>query len=345
MGKTGTTQTSQQSQTNMGPWDKQQPYLTKLFSEAEGLYNKGPLQYYPDSTVAGLTPAQNSGYQSSLQQSNALQPAVGAQTQGLTDTLNGKYLDPSSNPYLAKTYGQAADAVTRQYQTATAPGTAAAFSAAGRYGSGARNQQIDQNNRQLGTTLDNLATNIYGGNYQQERQNQLNTMGNFGNIAQGSYVPSQMTTGVGAAQQQQNQAELGDKVNRFNFNQMSPWQTLQLYQNATAGNYGQSGSSSMIGQQPYYSNPIGQGIGGLASLASIGGNLASIFSDVRLKENIVPVGQTFGGLGVYAYNYKGDPRRQIGLMAQEVEQTRPDAVREHESGFKMVDYGKALSDA
>ena len=31
----------------------------------------------------------------------------------------------------------------------------------------------------------------------------------------------------------------------------------------------------------------------------------------------------------------------IGLIAQEVEQTNPDAVKTHPSGYKMVDYGRA----
>ena len=79
------------------------------------------------------------------------------------------------------------------------------------------------------------------------------------------------------------------------------------------------------------------GAGGIASGIS---SLAALFSDERLKEDIAPVGELFDGTNVYAYRYKGDPTPRIGLMAQEVEQTRPDAVHEI-GGFKAVDYGKA----
>ncbi|MBV8474514.1 MAG: tail fiber domain-containing protein [Hyphomicrobiales bacterium] len=64
------------------------------------------------------------------------------------------------------------------------------------------------------------------------------------------------------------------------------------------------------------------------------------FSDERLKEDIEPVGELYDGQKVYSYNYRGDPTPRIGLMAQEVEQRYPDAVREV-GGFKAVDYGKA----
>jgi len=49
-------------------------------------------------------------------------------------------------------------------------------------------------------------------------------------------------------------------------------------------------------------------------------------SDRRLKENIEPIGKLFDGQKVYRYNFKGDDKTQIGLMAQEVEKRHPDAV-------------------
>lgn len=49
-------------------------------------------------------------------------------------------------------------------------------------------------------------------------------------------------------------------------------------------------------------------------------------SDRRLKDNIEPIGKLFDGQNVYRYNFKGDDKKQIGLMAQEVEKKYPDAV-------------------
>lgn len=88
----------------------------------------------------------------------------------LQNTASGMYLN--SNPYLDDMFGSASGAVTRAYQTATAPGTASSFSGAGRYGSGAYANSVSQNQQDLGSTLGNLSANIYGGNYQAERARQ-----------------------------------------------------------------------------------------------------------------------------------------------------------------------------
>lgn len=47
--------------------------------------------------------------------------------------------------------------------------------------------------------------------------------------------------------------------------------------------------------------------------------------DVRAKENIVPVGEK-NGYPLYVFNYKGDPQRYCGVLAQEVLRLKPEAV-------------------
>lgn len=333
--------TTTTQQTNMGPWQEQQPYLKQAFGEAQRLYNDYTPQYYQGNAVAGLNDAQKQGYGQITGMGSTVNPILDAQNRTATDTISGKYLDPNTNPFLAATYGQAADQVTRSYQTATDPSTQAAFSGAGRYGSGARNQQVSQNQQDLGKSLGNLGTSIYGGNYQQERDRQLAATNNAGNYAQANYIPANNQVAAGGALQQQDQNVINADMAKWNYNQNLPYQKLNSYLASVGGNYGQSGTTTGTQQSNIYSNPAGQAIGGIASLASAFGPL--LFSDARLKENIVPEGQTWGGLGVYSYNYKGDPRRTIGLMAQEVEQKNPDAVKTHPSGYKMVDYGKALT--
>jgi len=69
-----------------------------------------------------------------------------------------------------------------------------------------------------------------------------------------------------------------------------------------------------------------------------------MFSDKRLKDNIRPVGKLNNGLTVYCFNYKGDNRPQIGLLAQEVQKIKPEAVAENEDGYLMVRYDLATED-
>ncbi len=79
---------------------------------------------------------------------------------------------------------------------------------------------------------------------------------------------------------------------------------------------------------------------GMGGLFSLGSAAIMAMSDVRLKRDIVPTGDTLGGFPTYSFRYVWDAvKRHVGVMAQEVIKTRPDAVHVHPSGFYMVDYG------
>jgi hypothetical protein len=75
------------------------------------------------------------------------------------------------------------------------------------------------------------------------------------------------------------------------------------------------------------------GLGGAAMMAPVG-----TFSDRRLKSNIERVGTHPIGIGIYEYDIFD--RRERGVMADEVESVKPEAVSTHASGFKMVDYSQ-----
>ena len=62
----------------------------------------------------------------------------------------------------------------------------------------------------------------------------------------------------------------------------------------------------------------------------------SMWSDVRLKENIKRTGKSPSGIPIYEFNYIGDNARYSGAMAQDLLGTN--SVSMHESGFYMVDY-------
>lgn len=79
---------------------------------------------------------------------------------------------------------------------------------------------------------------------------------------------------------------------------------------------------------------FGQAVGQIAGLAGT----AMMMSDVRLKRNIKKIGQHSNGLGLYEFDYKWGGPRQVGVMADEVEQLFPDAVAVSPGGYKMVNY-------
>lgn len=68
-------------------------------------------------------------------------------------------------------------------------------------------------------------------------------------------------------------------------------------------------------------------------------------SDRRLKKDVKKVGK-LDGHSLYEYRYKGEPQsggKHLGVMAQEVEKTRPDAVSRNRDGMRLVDYGRLFS--
>jgi len=102
--------------------------------------------------------------------------------------------------------------------------------------------------------------------------------------------------------------------------------------------YSQKLQADMANYQAQAQQQAGM-FGGLGALG--GGLLGGMFSDKRLKENIKPVGKLDNGLTVYVFNFIGDEKTQIGLIAQEVMNEKPTAVTK-ENGFYKVDYKEAV---
>lgn len=85
---------------------------------------------------------------------------------------------------------------------------------------------------------------------------------------------------------------------------------------------------------------LGGNLLGAAGAAGGFGNLFSLAaSDIRLKENITPLGSE-NGHNIYEFSYIGSPNRYVGVMAHEVEKTMPDAIVSMDNGFKAVNYKK-----
>jgi hypothetical protein len=80
-------------------------------------------------------------------------------------------------------------------------------------------------------------------------------------------------------------------------------------------------------------------------LMGLGGAGIMKYSDIRMKENIKQIHWLPNGLPVYEYEYKPEFKDiaghgvHIGVMAQEVEIVKPEAVITNANGYKMVNYG------
>ena len=95
--------------------------------------------------------------------------------------------------------------------------------------------------------------------------------------------------------------------------------------------------SSMLSMFPEHT-ALGK-VGGKISkgVSKIGENLKKIFSDKRLKHNIVTVGNSKSGIPIKEFSYSGKEGRYRGVISEDVPwATSKDA----DTGYDMVDYSK-----
>lgn len=167
------------------------------------------------------------------------------------------------------------------------------------------------------TDLSQFNQGLAGTTYNQAVQNLQPYLGAAGNAA----------TGIGA-------------LNSGLGNQLS-----NLYQ--SQGNAGYAGNTSIGNAQANADmagltasgNLWGLGLAGLTDATKLAG-----MSDARVKEDIEPVGELYDGQQIYRYRYiDGDPRTHIGLLAQEVQEVEPNAVRPITPEYLGVDYKAATN--
>ena len=114
--------------------------------------------------------------------------------------------------------------------------------------------------------------------------------------------------------------------------QPSQYSGMQGPQLLNAANMQNNAAQTQYGQQLGASNSF---MSGLMDLAGAGMQ-AYAMSDRRLKSNVTRIG-TYMGMGIYSYRIGG--RDEVGVMADEVLDAKPEAVSTHPSGYLMVNYG------
>lgn len=332
---------SQTTTTNSQPWSGAQPYLQQGFHDLQQIYQyghpTGPTQYgagsvstpdyYPGSTVAPMSNYTQAAINAQAQRAANGSPLVDAAQRQLTDTMQGQYLNANSNPYLQSAINYA-----------TAPVEAAvnsAFSSAGRYGS---DSQVDALARGIGDISSNMAFQ----NYNNERDRQNQGMLYAPQLAQQDYYDINQLGASGSALDAYNQALIDSDVQRYNYGQDADWNRTMQFLSAVNGTPWGSSSSTNLPRQNAFSSALGTGSSILGMLGMTGAfGPAGWLSDERAKTDIERVGTLDNGLPVYRFRYKNGGPPMIGLLAQEVEKTRPDAVHEID-GVKYVDYARAV---
>ena len=271
------------------PWGPSQPYLQNIFGNAAQLYGKGGPEFYPGATTAPFSPQQEMAMNMTAGRALSGSPLNDVAQQQNMLTTSGAYLNGPAQHYLGNTASGGmlnsnphVDAMFQQASDPVMSGINATFGSGGRTGSNAHAAGLTEG-------MGNLATQIYGGNYAQERQNQLAASGQIQNafsgernnmlagmgmapgLANTDYADFDRLMGVGNQVQGQAQNQLGGLMDRWNFNQSgpgSPEASLQNYANILMPGAGLGSTSNGSQTQPLY--------GGSAGMNALGGGMAGM---------------------------------------------------------------------
>jgi hypothetical protein len=206
--------------TRVEPPSYQLPYLQAGLGQASQLYNQG-------RSVVPFAPQTEAAIQGTTQRALQGSPVTSAAQNYATQSLNGGFL--GSNPYLDATFQRAALGTQNQL--------ASEFARSGRNigaSEGLRSQQ-----------LNDLATGIYGGDYQQERNRQQGVLGQAGALANQDYIDLAQLGGAGAQVEGLAQ-QYAD----------APGQNLDQFLGRVSGGMGQTSTTDMS------RNRVGGALGG-----------------------------------------------------------------------------------
>ena len=167
-----------------------------------------PYQQYNGDRLANFSTEQNQAMDMITKRATQGDPTMQAGAGMVQNTLNGQYMDPNSNPYLKGTFDAMSGRMADAYARGTGAQTMAQFNNAGAYGGSAMQEVQKANNTAFADSLGQLANQVYGDNYQQERSRQLQAglmAPTYGNQA---YTDAAALQGVGAQKQAQDQTKL-----------------------------------------------------------------------------------------------------------------------------------------
>jgi len=358
LGQNSQTTAQQQNQTTQ-PWSPAIPSLQNLISQISGgsMTPTAAQTAATSGAVANANAIPNLGPQATgavnnlFNSTNGIPQAgmLGNAYQNFQNTLSpytsSNYTNPYSNPVLSNAIFNPTSGINTQIAT----GINSLFAGSGRDPSGNADASkaiaIGESQADLPLLLNQYNTNV---GQQQGAASSL--LGGASTTAQGTtnLMQTPLMNQIAAMQAAGNLPGLWmgpstAQIGAANTQYQLPYQNIQAPESELLPIAGLGGQSTGTG-----TSTTTQPVNPWTTAAGLGLGLWSL-SDARTKENIEPVGLLSNGLNIYRYNFKGDDRPQIGLLAQEVEKVHPEAVADvglwPGASVKFVNYDLATRPA
>jgi hypothetical protein len=202
------------------------PLATAYTDKAINLGNQD-YQQYQGQRYADLNPVQTTGLGMTVDR--ALQ---GSQTVNNAEGQLNQQIAGTSNPYLDAMYNTAAGKVSNSVNSN--------FEQAGRYGSNSHAGALTEG-------LGNMATNLYGGAYQNDRANQMQAIGMAPQFAQQDYQDAGQMMNAGQILQDQQQQNLDYGYQNYQDQQNLPYKQLAAMGGVFGSNLGGASKTQSAG--------------------------------------------------------------------------------------------------
>jgi hypothetical protein len=261
--------TVQRTTTNTEPPAFQKPYIERGYETAQQLFET-PRSFYEGSTVVPFADQTVAGMNLMENRARAGSPLVTAAQNLTADTMAGNYLNPDSNPYLSN----AMDAATRPMREAftqdTMPAIDAAFSRAGRYGSGLQGNMQARASEDYLQALGDVGNRLAYSNYGDERGRQIAASTAAPAMAELDYSDPARLLGLGASYEDMAARQLQEDVDRQRFGEEEARIRLSEYMPLITGG---SFNTRTTDQPVYQGDDTARYLGYGAAGTSIASNL------------------------------------------------------------------------
>lgn len=253
--------------TTTSPWGPQKDYLKNIFQQAQDLYNAPGPDLYSGSWTAPYTPTETAAQRAALDYAGSFAPSIANQTANTFNYVTGTAIDPTTNPYLAKTADAAVQPLYDKLTTETLPSIGAGSFGSHLYGS--NRQGIAEGLAARGTAeaAGQVTSNIYNQAYQSAQDNATRALALAPTVQSTGLTGPETAAGVGAAQRAYDQALLDQAVQAYQYNQNLPYEKLAAYQSLIAGGYGGTSTTDTSGAS---TSPWMSALGGALSGAATG---------------------------------------------------------------------------
>lgn len=233
----------------------QLPYLQEGLDQSRGLFAQGAPEQYQGNTIVPFAPQTEQALGMQEQRAVNGSPVTNAAKDYVTGSLNGSQF--GGNPQLDATFQRAA-----QQSRGTLDSE---FARGGRNIGASAPARADM--------LTDLATSIYGGAYENDRNRQQNSLQYASPLAQQDYTDIAALRGVGQEVEGQAGQVIDDNVNRFNYEQQAPQQQLDQYLGRISGQQGQTSTTQL---PPQYQNRTAGAAGGALLGSQYGGGWGAL---------------------------------------------------------------------